>query len=453
MSLASYPLVIPGLVFIYKKTDWFKKIDFAIDRLLGIDKDSSGKSKSPKAEDEADKPAETKAPETETGVTRINIKIGDRYFCHLSSTGRLNRNYLVNWYCENEFVGKVDEDSVFHALKAGTTKVFCSGDGIMDDGMDCIYEISVHPRNSGWFADRIINCVISKAKKQDVLAELSARKLRRVSDDTLCYLYGKDETDRGLSVQFNASGELARAAFYVDKTLIETDAVSLSGELDDRMEKVELEGSNTRLWVHKRINDGMVEVDAYAFLAAYKNKYDVLCIGRSWRESGEELEFLQNINLATGLFAECVPDYNPEKLTAKIPAELVEPVNGPSVSSPRPENIEDDKPEFIPGNEDSPVVEDNPVSQEIDESADVDFILQQEKQESIPIEERSSEDNTHSEVVKDRPEDNPQDERIDNGYPVSCEPVSEEEQKENEERAYVEDYNREADFFDEDIDI
>lgn len=357
LCLGLLPVGLVMSVLLYKKTDFFKTVNRSIDKLLGIKDDSPSEEKEPQPgtaeKEKEEKPPQPAEPRPEnSGVASFSLLVDDVYFCQLNSLNRDSRIYKPKWMTDNEFVGTIDDSGVFTGKKVGRTNVlFKRRDDAFDEG-SVMYEIDVVPTDRNWFADRLFSQMLERAPKDDVYASLILRKtLYEIPGQKIKGYDGLAE-DRKLVVQFNAFDELARFAFFLRSTSEKT-VEALARQLDERFEKVKLEYGKLRLWVHRDINEEHDEVDAYAYIKETKDGQLLLCIGQTWREYGELLEFQKNVLMAEKMFKECLPEVETEKIAAVLTAERND-------KTPDAEETAGEK-------GDGPVPEETPVAEDIPE--------------------------------------------------------------------------------------
>lgn len=323
ISLTMMPISVGLVIYLSRKTDILDRMDDALDKLTGKKKETKDNKKEPEKETKPT-PAEDKKeepiPELE-GIASFRLPVGDIYYCELGSQNRVERLYTPQWETSNDFIGKIDENGVFSALKAGTVTVTVKKkDDPFDEG-STVYQILVTPLNEGWFAEGVFNAILQRKKKDDVLRLLSTRKITSETPGKKIIRYDAGAEDRSLTIQFNANGEIARAAFSMRNSgnrYIE----ELEKELAERFEPVPLKsGKGVSIWMHRDSNAEHDEVDGYAFIRNSQGRPAVLGIAQAWREYGEVEEFLKNIGMTLKLFSDCLPEEKPVAIEAEPAAK------------------------------------------------------------------------------------------------------------------------------------
>lgn len=331
INLILMPFSLWLVIRVSRKTDLLDKLDKQLDKIA-----MKGKQEKPKEKTEEDKPGEESKqqdnkeeplPELE-GVASFRILVGDIYYCHLGSQNRNEKLYKPQWETSNDFVGKIDNDGIFSALKQGTVTITCKREDDAFDPGTTVYQIEVVAFNESWFAQKILDYILNRRKKDEVLNLLLTRKIISEIPSRKIISYEGTENDRRLTVQFNRANEIERAAFLL-KSTTEKAMDSIRAELAQRFDSVKLEsGSDISVWMHRDSNMEHNEVDAYAFLKTVPGQTPVLAISQAWREYGEVEEFLRNIGMTQKLFSECLPDDTPIEIKAYMETETKETVPG-----------------------------------------------------------------------------------------------------------------------------
>lgn len=344
MSLALMPLNILLLYLLNKYTDLVVRFDRFLDGLIGR-KDDGGRGADVR-KDASDggegKETERKEEMAElSGISCFSLPVGQVYHCRQNSQGRSSGMYELRWFSSNEFIGKVDGDAVFTALKAGTVDVYCARKNDDYDQGAHAYRITVLPRDGKWPVQKVIDLLLARAERRTVLEAFMDSKILRDDPVGNVIEYRQCGSFEKITLQFDRTGRLERTV-YLLKTGKDCSARIPEGmvsELDDRFEEIPLitEGG-IRLWIHRFTDEEHDEVDVYAYMresmAEGIRGRRVLCIGQTWREYGEIDEFLLNIRMAEKMFSGILPGEEPIPVEAHVPAgaerkKVVEPVQGP----------------------------------------------------------------------------------------------------------------------------
>lgn len=275
-----------------------KRINRMLDKIYGFDEPSAPK---PAADDNAGNKDETPDSPPD-GITRLTLGIGDEYKCRLSAVDRNKRTYRMNplkWVTDNEFVGIIKDRDTFAGLRAGTVKVLCSKE---DDDFDTgavMYEITVTPARTGWPGQTAVSDVIAGSLKAKVAEDIMERKILSENPSEGLMSLSGGTGDEGLTVQFTKDGKLVRALVRMRDNKPTRDMIA--GGLDELMEEIEVSG-DTRMWIHRIIDESVDEVDSYAILSPGGRGTLVLLSGRAWRDNEDIEEFLLNISVSARLF-------------------------------------------------------------------------------------------------------------------------------------------------------
>ena len=316
LCLSLAPLNILLVYLLYKYTNLIERFDRFLDKLFtkkGKKAEVQPKPQDEKTTGEPEPKKPVDIPEL-SGVSCFSLPVGQIYYCRLNSQERSAGFYPLRWFTSNEFLGKVDEESVFTAHKAGVVDVYsCRKNDDFDHGAHA-YRITVVPRNPKWTAQTAIELLLNRAERPKVLAAYMGSKI--VQNDPAKRLLGFHQAGvfEKVLFQFDATDNLERAVLLVSARKGEplTEALNnIIGEMADRFDEVTLtSGEGIRLWIHRLIDEEHDEVDIYAYMrksASVKGQW-VLCIGQTWREYGEIDEFLLNIKMCEKMFADCLPN-------------------------------------------------------------------------------------------------------------------------------------------------
>ena len=328
LCLSLAPLNLFLVYILYKYTNLIEKFDHFLDKHLTKKVKQANSNEEPKegqvSEDKTEKESPKDAPEL-SGISCFSLSVGQIYYCRQNSQERASGIFSLRWFTSNEFLGKVNEDAVFTALKAGVVDVFSSRKNDDFDHGAHAYRITVLPRNKEWSAQRAIELLLCRAKREKVLAAYMDSKILR-DDETRHMMEFRQNGDfEKVILQFDKSQNLERAVFVLndrrDPALLET-IKDIKRELEDRFEEVKLtKGEGISLWIHRLIDEEHDEIDIYAYMrisASVKGKW-ILCIGQTWREYGEIDEFLLNANMAEKMFSSCLPEENYIGIEAFLP--------------------------------------------------------------------------------------------------------------------------------------
>lgn len=320
ICLANVPVQAGLFAYLNRKTKYIHKLNEWIDRILGLtaikeenrDAEETVEEKA-SSEEQAAKPAELPASvnNDKVGIATLRLRIGDIYYCRLSSANRESRRFNLAWYSKNEFVGKVDDNAVFEAKKTGTAIVGCQRIGVgFDTGSD-MYEINVIPTNRSWFAEPMLRALENKTKRDILMSSMPG--VRIISDDTEKNIvtYEGDLEYKSMKVQFNDYGEIERVLYE-----LRTDCPTLADEMKERFEPVRLSGEGLTAWARCFADESKEEILQFAILRKYEDGKIYFGMSQFWREFGEYEEFELNIALAEKTFADLLPDRKPAKVKA-----------------------------------------------------------------------------------------------------------------------------------------
>ena len=368
ITLIGYIVLIPAVIYLSKKTDFFKNLNAWIDKKLGDEMPQE----TPSNPEPSPASPEAQAVQTDVqdeqeldkeGVASFRLRVKDFYYCRLSYKNKTLRSHAVSWLCSNQFIGKVEPNGLFTGTRAGTVTISCMATGASLDEAQQMYRLQVVPSNQDWFAENIINALF-KGTKQDILeASLSeARKIVSEKPNDRVVIFEGGPSDKKLSLQFNSYKELVRALFEV-RDNSQAGYNKLVQELDERFEEVKLsKGVGLRVWAHQRIDDYDEEIDFYAFIRTTIN-HTYLGFGRFWREYGSIEEFKLNIRLAEAMFQDLLPGVKPEEVEAQEPPKPqkpaepvkqtppVEPQKSLNEEQQREEPVQTPEPEPEPANQ------------------------------------------------------------------------------------------------------
>ena len=330
ICLALAPLNILLTFLLYKYTNLIERFDMFLDRHLAKDGGKEKKKSVPEEKKQQTDKVPADAPKDSpelAGISCFNLPVGQIYYCRQSSQGRGGSFYDMRWFVSNEFLGKIDEDGLFTALKAGRIDIFCARRNDDFDTGALAYSVKILPRRPKWTVQRTIDLIAERAKKEKVLETFIDTKI--ITDDQKKRILAYKQNGDFEKVILQLDGNLrAERAVYIIRPRkgeeLKSAIKDILEQIDDRFEAVELEGEGINYWIHRLIDDEHDEVDMYAYLrksnSAEASGAWILAIGQTWREYGEIEEFLLNIKMAEKMFADCLSgeDYIPVK--AKIPA-------------------------------------------------------------------------------------------------------------------------------------
>lgn len=307
------PLGVLSLLFVNKRTGILKKINDAIDRLVGI-KSEPGQQAGKETEKETDA-LKKEIQDIKSGITNLTMQVGAEYHCRLGSQNRDEKMYEIAWYSENNFIGEIEKDSsVFKAVHCGKVKVFAKRkDTVFEDGAQ-IYNITVLPKTENWTGERLHEAVFNKTKLTDVLLHQSGHKIIRSAPAAGVFVFKENGPAVQSAFQFNVLKECVRGTVVFKKPGEKLREEIING-LDERYMRVETKG-DIDFWIHQVINVEVEEVDAYAFLRRGPEDTLILGIGENWREYGETEEFLVNIGMAEKIFEDCMDRIKPVEVEA-----------------------------------------------------------------------------------------------------------------------------------------
>ena len=319
ICLANVPVQAGLFAYLNRKTKHIQKLNAWIDHVLGLspvqeetDNKNSVKEEG-SIEEKQVKPAELPASvnNDKVGIATLRLRIGDIYYCRLSSAHRESKRYDLAWYSKNEFVGKIDDNAVFEARKTGTAIVGCQRIGVGYDTGSDMYEINVIPTNKSWFAEPMLKALENKTKRDILMSSMVG--VRIISDDTEKNIvtYEGDQEYRSMKIQFNDYGEIERVLYE-----LRTDCPTLADEMKERFEPVRLSGEGLTAWARCFADESKEEILQFAILRKYEDGKIYFGMSQFWREFGEYEEFELNIALAEKTFADLLPDRKPAKVKA-----------------------------------------------------------------------------------------------------------------------------------------
>ena len=319
ICLASVPIEAGLFAYLYKKTGFVSKLNDGIDRMLKlppIPRDSEEKDTTEETGEKVVEPVQSNSAQqaqAKTTIASLRLRIGDIYYCRLSSAEHDERRYNLFWFSRNEFVGKMDENAVFSAEKTGTALVAFKIEGdAMDKGKD-LYEINVIPSNTDWFAETILQALDEGAKRDVLLPKLIEKRI--LSEDTernIVTLEGGDKY-RTMKLQFSPDGTVERVLYELTN-IRRNNEPDIQDELKERFEQIRLSGEGISIWVRRLENEEKDEVRQFAIIREYPDGKRYFGMSRFWRALGEYEEFELNISLAEKIFSDLLPD----KETAKV---------------------------------------------------------------------------------------------------------------------------------------
>lgn len=333
MCLAFMPVNAILMFVLSKRTSLFDKIDKLIDRVIPPQKKEEDSKKEKETQQEADgknqelpqQPSEEEIRRM-SGISSFEILVGEVYRCHLNFQNRGGSYGGMEWFNDNEFVGKISKEGLFEAKKVGTSNIFCVSKGNMYGSETQAYCIDVVSRYGNWFADALIKNVSDKTPRADIIAKNIRRRILRENPNKRLIEYAGNQSEHvySLTYQFAENGMLSRAYYRLQSTPQILEEITVM--LEERFEEIKLKVSDGyRIWIHQIIDNQHEEVDIYAILKQIHENELVLAFGQGWRDYGEKDEFTDNINMAIRLF-DSVFDTQNLKLEAKK-EKKTEPAN------------------------------------------------------------------------------------------------------------------------------
>lgn len=308
VCLAAIPVEIAMLALLSRKTKLLAPLDNWIDKVLGEgDKDDRPEQVTNSVPGHIQDEEPLEECENRQRTPTFQLQVGDTYHCHVGTDSQDSRMYELRWYSRNEFVGTIDDDAVFSALKAGRVTVGCARrHDDFDTGSD-IYEIEVLPANRKWTGDKYINLLATGSRKDVFLSSLSPCQIISEDKESDAVTIKVSDTGETVAVRFDSSGRVAKVLLgpFILTPGVETDLVK---ELDERFRAVRTTGEALRLWARLRIDESREEVELYAMIRKYPDGRGYLGLSRFWRDHGEYDEFVLNIGMAERTFAGLLPE-------------------------------------------------------------------------------------------------------------------------------------------------
>lgn len=346
LNLVTLPVNALALLYLYKKTNLIDKFNDWLDRVLRLG-DPIPAPPAPEKDAEEEPVEETftdkeKYLQEKRGVSSLRIKVGDLYYCRLSSRFTSSKMYSLDWYSRNKFVGDVSEDGVFTAFHTGKANVGYQERGNSIDNGNEMYEIEVVPTDPQWFGDEYIQMLACRNKKDVVLSRILDRRILSENIVSHVVVFSGKKQYKTVTLQFNMFGELDKILFELNEC-DDTKDKKLSEQLLERFDEADIEAKDIKIWFNTITNSQRDDVQEYAFLRRTDDGRRLLGIGAMWREDADLEEFLENIQMAEKNFSDLMPGIEPAEVEAKIE---VEPENQPAAVQPAnnvPSNV--NKPE------------------------------------------------------------------------------------------------------------
>ena len=304
LSLTLMPFTLILMIILARRTNIMDKVDAVVDKMIPDNKENQQK---PEQKETVPVPTQEQI-QAMSGVSYFQIYVGDSYQCHLNYINRGGSYAEMYWVNDNQFVGRVKTNGLFKGEKIGTTNIYCAAKGNGYEPQVQAYAIRVVSKYPDWFADKAIEQVNKRSPKMDVVVTNIKRKIVSEVPNKKIIKYSPVPGEAILSyaVQFDELDCLVRVRYNITNSTENKE--QLNRLLEERFERIKIKNDvPISIWIHQNIDDQHSEVDVYCVL--YEKEDNLyLCIGQTWREYGEKEEFLDNINLATRMFKEIVPD-------------------------------------------------------------------------------------------------------------------------------------------------
>ena len=324
ISISCLTFSLPVIVFLHRKTRFFEHVNNYIDSMLGYKPVQMPEEGGEEAEEqqtegtvaEQNPGQQPSARPEETGVSSFKMRVGSSYFCKLSSQNRISKTYEIEWFSDNEFVGKIDEKKgLFTALRAGKVGLGFDIKAAGPDTGTMLYEIEVVPDDEFWFAGKLIEDLIARKKREIVLARFEDRNIEYDNQDRNIIGYGADDDVVSTLLQFNEYNEFERVLYELPP-MSQNARSAFIKQIEQRFEKVDTEGYGIHIWNMRLEDHEKNEVILYAFIRQDEDKRSFFGIGQFWREYGEEDEMIENIQMAEALFCDLLPGLEPANVKA-----------------------------------------------------------------------------------------------------------------------------------------
>ena len=306
--LAMSPLSVMLFVILYRKTNLVDRIDKLVDRILGI-KELPAQEKN-QQKDETESSAKPAAETQElTGVACFSLKVDDVYYCRKNAQLFNGGYHEIQWSCDNEFLGQINHEGRFKSQRMGTANIYCARKDDPFASAVHAYSISIKPTNENWFAQWLMDAVLGRKKKADVLSDQIKSKITDEIPPKGIIEYEGQKDYTKMVLQFDSADCLERGVLFVRAS--ETDR--LDSALGERFEQVRLQNDGrTKIWVHRIIDESKDEIDIYAYQRRTSHDEYILGFSQNWREYGDVEEFLLNIGMTVKVFADCITGDKPE---------------------------------------------------------------------------------------------------------------------------------------------
>jgi len=310
LCLVFMPINIICIIILNKKTDFLKKIDAAIDRMLGIPTEKPKMDKKPQSDKPKPEQAESNGQVEMPGVSEFSILINKRYICRQVNDER-NGNE-IEWFTDNEFIGEITNKNIFVGKKAGNVKVYCQRKNDDFDTGTIVYSIDVKPEHVKWIAEDYLLRVSSKIKRDVLLGSMMSSHIAENNLEKRILSYDGIAGLKKVVYQFDKKEQLQRCVLFLadEKSMDE-----IISSVSERMEELVLSGNSgqirTRVWVYRKMNQ---YEDAIVYYCILKGKTLSFC--QNWREMGDSEEFIENISQAEAMLDDCIPGNIPEEYSA-----------------------------------------------------------------------------------------------------------------------------------------
>jgi hypothetical protein len=374
--LAFFPVSLGIVIYIYKKTNFFIKMDEYIDRRLGFKDKSEGleekkeerlleaKAEKKKEENKEDEFNEWEENE-KNGTPCLRLKVGDIYKCILSKSEANEVGATMTWSLEKKFIGEIKEiGGLFEARRVGSSLVICKNKPY--------YFIEVISRNEKWFASETIKDIVSGNPTDMIKNRLLGKQLLDTNFSKRTFSYQDPFKEvKSLICQGDEEGNLVRAVFIMNNT--EGLKNSIKKEMTERMIPIKELQEDKTYWVHEYTYMRDQCVDFVALMKESHNGDLLLCIGKTWRIAGMRDEIETNLEMTDRSFVDCldtedIPDMvgidlkekEKEKDSPSFTEREQEPVKTQEIPYTKTTDNpieEKEEPTFIPSDDDMPKVE------------------------------------------------------------------------------------------------
>ena len=346
-----FPFICLYLIYLYKHTNVFKKIDAYLElKLDGKPGPAAEKlaeaEKKEEAEAEQPKEEEKKEDETEMPFPILNLRVGDKYICQLSDFEQRKIGNLIEWVSSNPFIASIPENGgLLKAEHEGECNLEIASEG------QIIYKVIVSARKRNWYLGQDIFDLFNFGLIDEIKARQVNLTVKALDFDRFLTEYvGDGLRVKRIIYQADKKGKLVR---FVYELLKEDDNwKDVLEQMSERMMEIKDENNErpqNKYWYHlgyAEDDEQQTELfaDYVAFMKVSTAGTILVGVGKSWRYGGTEDEIKDNLAMIERSFIDCLDE-------SDVPGQVGTNINEDDYK--QPENNPNMEPAFEEQNNDS----------------------------------------------------------------------------------------------------